>query len=389
MTEITFSQVGYDLARLNQHNVALEGFIRLMEGREVITGPTALSMRIALEDSISEMDGISGQDLSKGLKKIYVTIRNIIQWLLRTIGKAFEVIGMGMQRLGNAGKRNKERLAALGNDDMARLKDADGLKDHAFKVETLCIAGEFSGHDLEHVQATANMVRWLIGDYMGGVLKVFDNISTLVTKHTDDKDATEFLKTLGQLIGSSMSYPKVKQANEDLAPDFQIDSKHSINTVPMLGDHGLVMFEIAGAAGVFESGLDAAQNFLKVDIVPYNTKKELANDVIPLPSPEDLLKLNEITLGAVEFWNTEDGKVGAHLKKTTDTLNGLVATLEKSKSGAANTMAGAIALVLQHLGGAISHGSKWAGRTLTNELHYISKTIDQASGDSEESDDEE
>ncbi|WDS62223.1 hypothetical protein [Pseudomonas phage D6] len=383
MTDITLAQVGADLARLHQYNVALEGFQRVMQGREVVTGPTAMAMRIALEDAEvdqSESKGVTGKDLVTGIKKVGITLKNIIQWLLRTIGKLIEKIGQGMQRLGEVGRKNDKRIKALSSDQTALLKGEADPDTFKFNPNQLCIAGEFVGHEMEHAQIASKFVRWLITDYINGFIRVLEGTEKLVAQHMTDESPEAFLKALGALIGSSIHFPGVKGATEDYAPEYATDKEHTLRTVPMLGDFGLVMFDPAAAATVFPQGVEKIQQYLKIDVVEYNTKKEFTGERLPFPGADQLKQINSLVTETAEYWNSNDKTQSQKLEKAVTNMESIAGKLTQSESTATNTIGNVVGMVIQRLGTVLTSGNKWASRALSTELHYLTETIDFATG---------
>uniref|UniRef100_A0AB39CCY5 Internal head protein n=1 Tax=Pseudomonas phage RVTF4 TaxID=3236931 RepID=A0AB39CCY5_9VIRU len=377
MTDITFKQVDHDLGTLHQQTVALEGFHRWVVGHGAVTGDVARVIRVALEDSDPDdiSKGVTGKDLVTGIKKVSVTIRNIVQWLLRQIGKLIEKIGLGIQKLGNLGRDNEKKLKALGNDQAAKLDSGDVEVDpDAFNPAMLCITGKFVGHELEHAKTFTTVTRWFAKDFMDQMNTVLDNLEGAIAQHLQDESPDEFIKKAAQIISSTVHLPKVQMGGA-AGPAEQAGS-HTIHTVPLFGDIGMVMFDPSKASEGLAT-VESAREYLVFDFVEYNSKQETEFEKLPAPKSDVLLKLNQEMLDALEFWESNIKTSAARLRKT---LEGVESSTSKIGTGdsaatAQATMGNIMATTIQRLGAGMDSGSKYLARTFNQELHYISTTI--------------
>lgn len=377
MTDITFKQVDHDLGVLHQRTVAMEGFQRWVVGHGVVTGDVARVIRVSLEDNDSDPNqGVTGKDLVTGLKKVGITIRNIVQWLLRQIGKVIEKIGLGLQKLGEMGRNNERALKALGNDATAAL-DAGQVEVPAekFNPSMLSIAGEFVGHELEHAKIFTGMVQWYAKTFIENMAIVIDGLEELLEKHKGDSDISAFLDAAAKVISAAHWVPKLPMGGS--AKPTEIDLVDKLYTVPMFGDTGFVFFDPAKAAAVFPKGVEAIRDYFVAEFTEYDSKKELTIESLPAPKYDALVKLNGEMLKGLEFWqNNIDGsteklrRVLKELETAADKISG-----GEDVSAAANTMANIGGVAIQRLGKAVEDGSKYLARTINQEMHYISTTI--------------
>ncbi|QBJ02747.1 hypothetical protein MZD04_gp221 [Pseudomonas phage Psa21] len=384
MTEITLMQVDADLARLNQYNLALEGFQRVMEGREVITGPTAMAMRIALEDAEVDQSvdqGITGKDLVAGFKKVAITVRNIIQWLLRTIGKLVETIGLAMQKLGDVGRKQKVALKAVPEQVKTELPKAK-VEPSSFDPSFLSIAGEFAGHDVEQLNNMLKMVQFASNDYpvqFDHVLADLEQLArTAISSKADSTDA--FFNGLGQSLQKNIKIPQMKYSNTNHMPHMSSNSVSTVNTVPLLGDQGLTMLDPQDAVAVLSKSnpISALQGYLLIKFGEYDTSVEGEVEV-KSPDYPTLVKLNEICIQAAETWNEADKSNLSKISSRVEKIKGLLDDMAKGEqSPALNTIASAMGVVLQRMTDPLMNIQKWVSRTLKAELSYIQQCVDAA-----------
>lgn len=377
MTDITFKQVDHDLGILHQQTVALEGFQRWVVGNGVVTGDTARVIRVALEDSESDVSkGVTGKDLVTGIKKVSVTLRNIIQWILRQIGKLIEKIGLGLQKLGNLGRDNEKKLKALSNDSVALLDSGEAeITAEQFNPSSLCIAGKFVGNELEHAKQFTTVARWYAKDYMEQVGQAITKIEALISQHLSDETPDAFLKAAGAALASTIQLPKIKMGGSAQPADMELTDQ--VHSMPLFGDVGLVIFDPSKASAVFEQGIDKIRDYLVMDFVDFNSRQETEFAQLPAPKLPVLIQLNKEMLEAVEFWEQNVNSSANRLKDVfakVETATGKLGT--EDATAAAATMGNAMGVIMQRLGQGIDEGSKYLARTFNHELHYISTTID-------------
>lgn len=384
MTEITFHQVEQDLITLYQRKFALEGFDKLMEGREVITGPTAVAMAIALEDANpeeAEDKGVTGKDIASGLKKIAITIRNIIQWLLRHIGALVEKLGLSMQRLGERGKKVKAAVAQLPEAAKAAMGKGDTTLPPETKLDlsALTVDGTFVGSDAEQLNNVIKMGDWINDTYP----KMFDSIMTkveeLAKQHMSDDTSEGFFSGLAQVLNASTVLPPVPRSSENFAPSVAAGDQ-TINTVPMMGDRGLVMYNPKKASDINDNApVDALRGYLTLELPEYTTKQQ-APEGVPPADYETVVKLTDMVNKSIDKNNNGASDVKALMKRRIDSVNKIVAEMEaKGDKGPHTEIVAAVGLMLQRYGKLLTDVHEWYGRTLNQELGYLGLSIDVAS----------
>lgn len=384
MTDITFQQVDHDLGVLHQRSVALEGFHRWVVGHGAVAGDIARVIRVSLEDSEGSSEGVTGKDLVTGLKKVSITIRNIIQWLLRQIGKMVEKIGLGLQKLGNLGRNNEKRLKALGSDESAKLDSGNvNIAPDDFNPAMLSIAGQFVGHELDHAKSFTTLTRWYAKDFMEQINKVIEDLEGAIAQHMTDESPDEFVKKAAQILSSTIHLPKI-QMGGSAAPAEEAGA-NTIHTVPLFGDTGLVMFDPSKASEGL-AGVEQARDYLVFKFVEYNSKQDSQSEKLPVPKASVLLQLNKEMLDALEFWETNIKTSAARLRST---LEGVESSTNKigtgeSAAGAQAVMGNIMATIIQRMGAGVESGSKYLARTFNQELHYIDAAISAASQEKEE-----
>ncbi|MNC01588.1 hypothetical protein D3C75_489410 [compost metagenome] len=359
MADITLTQVDADLARLNQYQLALEGFRRVMEGREVVTGPTAIAMRIALEDANVDQDedkGVTGKDIATGFKKVAVTVRNIVQWLLRTIGKLVEKLGLGMQKLGARSRKVKEALAAMPEVERSALGSGESttLSPEVLQPEMLAIEGKFVGNDAESLNNVIKIGAWINKDFPKMFDKVMGETEQLARKHMKDDTSEAFFKALSGIIKSGISKPPVPFSSDNLAPSVMVEGE-STNTVPFMGDHGLVLLNPNGG-GVLNDN----------------------NPIEMLRGWFTITKLSNMINSSIEANTDGANEVRSLMDKRIDTVNSLLDEMAKGGGpGAHGEIAMCIGVMLQRLTECLTATHGWYGRTLGQELGYLTQCLEQ------------
>lgn len=382
MTDITLTQVDADLARLNQYQLALEGFRRVMEGREVVTGPTAIAMRIALEDANVDQDedkGVTGKDIATGFKKVVVTVRNIIQWLLRTIGKLVEKLGLGMQKLGAKSRKVKETLAAMPEAERSSLGSGESatLSPEVLQPEMLAIEGKFVGNDAESLNNVIKIGAWINKDFPKMFDKVMGETEQLARKHMKDDTSEAFFKALGGVIKSSISKPPVPFSSDNLAPSVMVEGE-STNTVPFMGDHGLVLLNPNGGGVLNDNNpIEMLRGWFIVHFGEFNTK-QTGVDEIPVSDFATITKLSNMINSSIEANTDGANEVRSLMEKRVDTVNSLLDEMAKGGGpGAHGEIAMCIGVMLQRLTECLTATHGWYGRTLGQELGYLTQCLEQ------------
>jgi hypothetical protein len=379
MTDITLIQVNADLARLNQYNLALEGFRRVMEGREVVTGPTAMAMRIALEDAevdLKDDKGVTGKDLVTGFKKVMVTVRNIIQWLLRTIGKLVEKLGLGMQKLGEKGRKVKQAIAALPEEQRSALGNGDTteLPQEALQPEMLTIESEFVGNDVEAVNNVIKMGAWINGDFP----KMFDSILTsaeqLARKHMKDETSEAYFKALGAAIASGIKKPTVPFSPESYSNVGSPDQTN--NTVPLMGNQGLTIPDAREASMLDHNNpVEMLRSWFVFTFGEYNTKST-GNVTIPVADFATVTKISDMINKSIDENNGGANDVKAMMDRRVNAVNALMDEMAKDGGpGAQGEIALSIGIMLQRLCECMTQVHGWYSRTLNQELGYLGQCL--------------
>jgi hypothetical protein len=383
MADITLTQVDADLARLNQYNLALEGFRRVMEGREVITGPTAVAMRIALEDATVDQDddkGVTGKDIATGFKKVMITVKNIIQWLLRTIGKLVEKLGLGMQKLGAKGKKVKQALAEMPEEARAAVGkgEAAELPKEVLQPEMLAIDGQFVGNDVEAVNNVIKMGAWINNDFPKMFDKLMGETERLARAHMKDDTSEAFFKGLAGVIKSGASKPPVPFSSENFAPSVMVDGEHT-NTMPLMGDQGLVLLNPNGGNVLNENNpVEMLRGWFVIHFGEFNTKQTGVED-IPVADFNTITKLSDMVNGSIDAHIDAAGDVSSLINKRIGSINSLLDEMSKGGGpGAQGEIAMALGVMLQRLTECLTAVQSWYGRTLNQELGYLGLSIEHA-----------
>lgn len=382
MTDITLTQVDADLARLNQYNLALEGFQRVMEGREVITGPTAMAMRIALEDAeVDQSDdkGVTGKDLVAGFKKVAITVRNIIQWLLRTIGKLVEKIGLGMQKLGLLNRKVTEKTKALPETAKATLGKEQPVEQPSFDPQVLSITGKFVGNDAEQLNNVLKFAEYLTVQYPAQFVKLMNAVIPLAKSHADDEDDRDFFYALGKVIDTEFKVPKIATSLGDYMEGVEVDGKYV--TVPMMGDYGLAMFHPNTAYSTFQragrDGVDMLRDFF---VIHFGQGKAGGGDVeVTTMSYEQIVKMSDICSKIIETNNDNATKYSGELAEVGKRVNQLIDEFSKSEGATRNKIGTAIGVLVQRMAQPLIEGQKWFSRTVGQELVYMDQCLEQVS----------
>lgn len=383
MAAITLTQVDADLARLNQYNLALEGFRRVMEGREVITGPTAIAMRIALEDAEVDQDddkGVTGKDIASGFKKVAITVKNIIQWLLRTIGKLVEKIGLGMQKLGAKSRKVKETLAAMPEAERSALGKGEPVQPSGtvLQLEFLSIEGTFVANDVEAVNNVIKMGAWINGDYP----KMFDSIlggaEQLARKHMKDDTSEAFFKALGGVIKSGVKNPTVPFASESHSN--VADAGSTKNTVPLMGDQGLVILDPRDSNVINDNNpVEMLRHWFVFHFGEYNTK-QTAPEEVPVADFATITKISDMVNGSIDSNNDAGSDVKSLMDKRISSINKLLDDMgQNSGPGASGEIAMAIGVMLQRMSQCMVDVHGYYARTLNQVLGYLGVSLEMAS----------
>jgi hypothetical protein len=384
MADITLTQVDADLARLNQYNLALEGFQRVMEGREIVTGPLAVAMRIALEDAEVDQDddkGVTGKDIATGFKKVAITVKNIIQWLLRTIGKLVEKLGLGMQRLGEKGRKVKQALAEMPEAARASLGkgDASEIPQDVLQPEMLAIAGEFVGNDIEAINNVIKMGTYINGDFP----KMFDQImgttEQLARKHMNDDTSEEFFKALAATLSTGLKRPTVPFSGDHFAAAVA-NEEDTINTVPLMGDQGFVMPDPKGSGTLNENNpIEQLRGYFVWHFGDYNTKSTGSVD-IPVVDFATISKITDLIDKSINDNIDSSSELKSLMDKRVSATNALLDEMAKGDGpGARGEIAMCVGVMLQRFADCLTNIHGWYARTLTQELGYLNTCIDVAS----------
>lgn len=383
MTEITLHQVEQDLITLRRHRLALEGFHQLMEGREVITGPTAVAMSIAMEDAdpeAAEEKGVTGKDIAAGLKKVGITIKNIIQWLLRTIGSLVEKLGIAMQRLGMKGKKVKAALDQLPEE--AKAKMGNEVKElpteTVLDLGALSIDGVFVGNDPEQVNNVIKMGDYINKTYPKMFNDIMGKVEQLAKQHAEDETSENFFKALAGVLSSSTQLPTIALDKENYAPSIAAGDQ-TVNTVPLMGDHGLVIYNPKKAGDINDNApVDALRGYMVLGFPGYSTKQQ-APESAEVATYETVVKLTDMVNKSIDAHNNSVAEVGSILKNRTDSVNKLVDELTaKDTKGARVEIIEAIGIMLQRYATLVTEVHKWYGRTLNQELGYLGLSAEAA-----------
>lgn len=405
MADITFIQVDADLARLNQYNLALEGFQRLMEGREVVTGPTAMAMRIALEDADADEKrdsdkGVSGKDLVSGFKKVMITVRNVIQWLLREIGRLVEKLGLGMQKLGNKKSKAQKKRAAMSEQARSNMgkseelvppganqqeepaaQEAEEAAPAAAPAEKvnpafLTINGSFVGNDVEAVNNVVKMGTWINEDFPKMFDALLEDAVGLARSNMRNNSATYFYEALGKSIHKHFVKPKVMFSGQSHTSDH--NDAETINTVPLLGDHGLTMVDPAGSDALNGTNpVELLRKWFIFDFSEYSTKKD--GDVsIPSTDFQTMSKLLDLVDKSIES-SASSSKAGAAIMNArADKVNAFLDELGKLEidSNVPGEIATGLGVIMQRMVKCLVDTQAWYSRTLYQELTYLSACMD-------------
>lgn len=401
MADITLIQVDADLARLNQYNLALEGFQRLMEGREVITGPTAMAMRIALEDAEVDQErdndkGVSGKDLASGFKKVMITIRNVIQWLLREIGKLIEKLGLGMQKLGNKKSKAQKKRAAMSEQARNNMGKSEelvppGANKEESSEETsaepsapaekvnpvlLSINGTFVGNDVEAVNNVVKMGAWINEDFPKMFDSLMNDVVTIARKNMRTNSAVHFYEELGKSIQRNFIKPKVMFSGQSHTSGH--DDAETINTVPLLGDFGLTMVDPAGADALKGTNpVELLRKWFVMDFGEYNTKKD-GDVTIPSSDFQTMSKLLDMVDKSIASAESSAKAGAAVMNKRVDDVNKFLNEMGEADidSSVPGEIASGIAVIMQRMVKCLTDTQAWYGRTLFQELTYLSACMD-------------
>lgn len=381
MTEITFNQVDHDLGALRQQTVALEGFKRWVVGHDDVTGPAARVIRIALEDAdADDSKGVTGKDIATGLKKVAITIRNIIKWLLRKIGGLIEKLGQLMQRVGQKAQKVETQAKAMGNEQVQKMESGEAPpKPGSFNAQRLAVAGKFVGNDLEQVKHSIEFSVWLIDSFLPGVVKVMEAIPNLASKHMTASSEEVFMRDIGQVILNNIKVPRAKLTKEDYAKDIDGDKSKLLMTQPLLGDVGFVMVGPESIPDVFGS-LDALRADLHYAITPYSTEAEIDQDAEVTIKMTTVKTIASMVADAASKWGTGSTQVGNAYKAALSGIEDTAGKFAESDSEVTANIGNAIATIIQRLGSTIESGSKWANGMLSSELTYLHECMNAASG---------
>lgn len=378
MTTITFTQVNADLARLNQYNLALEGFRCLMEGRDVVTGPTAVAMRIALEDRDRDDDdksdrGVTGRDIASGFKKVVITVRNIIQWLLRKIGSLVEKLGLGMQKLGNKTSKAQRRAAKKAEAERAEMGKGENaeLPKEAIQPDQLSIAGAFVGNDVEAVNNVIKLGTWINNDFPKMFDSLMNGVEHLATTHMKDESSAEFFKGLGELIKNNPPRIGIPYSGQSFASDGAGD-KETNNTVPLMGDKGLLVLDPQGNRVLEEDDPVAKlRGWFHFSLADYNTKKPNEGPV-PVADFATVEKLISMVNKSVEANSGVAGEVRSTIHGRVKKINALLDTLSEGQdTGVPGQIATAVGVILQRLAECLVSVHSYYARTLNQEVDYL------------------
>lgn len=372
MTEITLQQVSYDLNTLYQRRLALEGFQGLMEGRDVVTGPTADAMRIALEDADSDEEGVTGKDLATGVKKVAITVKNIIKWLLRTIGKLVEKLGLGMQKLGAKNTAVKQALKSLSEADRSSVSADKPVEASALNPAMLCVDGQFVGNDPEQVNNAVKM-----GDYIHQTFpKMFDSIlgkvEQLAKTHASDETSEAFFKAFASLLQSSLVKPDVQFGSTDVTGDAH---DGAIATVPLLGNRGFVMMKPEAASELnSDRPIEALRQVFTFSFPEYNVDKNVP-DEIPGADIATVTTLSTLVDKSVGGIQTGESDMKSLISGRVQSIERVVEELSNKGPGASGEILEAIGLVLQRFAAVMTEVESWYMRTMLQELNYLESCV--------------
>lgn len=354
-----------------------------MEGREVITGPTAVAMSIAMEDadpSEAEDKGVTGKDIAAGLKKVGITIKNIVQWLLRTIGQLVEKLGLAMQRLGEKGKKVKAALDSLPEE--AKAKMGGEVKELPAETQldlgALSIDGQFVGTDPEQLNNVIKMGDYINKTYPKMFNDILGKVEQLAKQHAEDETSENFFKALAGVLSSSTQMPGVPLDKENYAPSVAAGDQ-TVNTVPLMGDRGLVIYNPKKAGDINDNApVDALRGYMVLAFPEYTTKQG-APDSVEVAKYETVVKLTDMVNKSIDDNNNSTSEAGQLIRSRTESINKLVDELTaKDTKGARVEIIEAIGIMLQRYATLVTEVHKWYGRTLNQELGYLGLSAESA-----------
>lgn len=376
MADITYTQLQKDFKQLSNHLVALEGFHRVLEGQESVSGQTAQAMVIAIEavdpDLVkSGYDGVTGKDLVNGVKKTYNTLTRVLKFLLREIGKLIEKIGLVMQHLG----KRKENLD-ISFRDMSRTSEPKSTELSQIGGQGLLyVDGEFMGGDPAQLSMLIKAVDYLWVTYPSRLVQVMDHISRGAIHYKDDADA--FKKIVVGAI-ATIGLPDLPRLAADTYYDHGIEGGDLIATIPFLGNVGIVMRD-PKSAGKFVEGGDVG-DALAFKLIPFADDAP-QNTAIPTPSIETIGQLKKgldklfTLLEKPAVISTDLRKAISDMEKVADTLEAANGQGKESTTEIA-TMIGAI---VGALGEPLQKIVPLIARVTNAEINYLEKAIAQYS----------
>jgi hypothetical protein len=378
MSDFTFKQLQNDLSKLVSHSLALEGFYQILEGQESVSGPTARAMRITLEAvdpsfaSANPEQGLTGKDLVTGLRKTMITVKNIIQWLLRTIGKLVEKFGQALQRLG--AKRDELNRAVKEASKASGATVPENISANFAGVKSLFVGDEFLGNDIAQLNNLKKAVDYLWIEHPKSVATVLKAAASFGEASANAADISEYKDKLSQAIEYGIKLPSFGDVsiNEYASPNAEGPELKA--SIPLLGNRGIVMRDPSAAKMLINSAdpVEGIKDALTLSVGVF--KETGANpESVPLPSMDEVRALNDVISQIVSI-TEKDSAVNGDIKKYAAELETLLEKLgseEGKHPETRNQVITMIGALVSAAGDPLVACHEYIIRTVNAEINYL------------------
>jgi hypothetical protein len=379
MSAPTMSQVGSDLQKLYQYQMALEGYQRVMEWREEVDGPVAHVMRVTLESidpafSIKDANVVTLAGIKSGIKVAYKATKDAIRYVFELIRSFFVKFTGSLAVVKSAQGQITKRLVKLGNVSVQGEMPISG-------IQRLSVNGEFKGNDLEALGDVKKMTKFFLETYPRAVANIGRNASrgalNIATSLGDNATPEKMDEEIGKMFAGVLR-------RDFNAPEGSAAYEEGLQRSPVLvGNMAFTYLAPNDVADQLNSGGDIVEGVTKALSIRFGEVKLGSADQterdISVPSLEELKRINDqigeiIAVG--EKGGSAEKEFGTVKTVVDDAITQLLRKSEETgvDSGKVISMLGQVSQRLAEPMGKYTH---WLAVTLNVWVTFLSHVLKQ------------
>lgn len=381
-----FDTVSKDMVDLQRYSVALEGFKRLMEGRDEIDGDAAYAMRVSLESidpafSIKDSSVITLRAIKEGLIAAAKAAREMIRYVFELINSFYVKFTGSLGKVRGMQAGVNKRLAKMGSRTTHSKMSISG-------VQRLSVDGKFQGDAAEALQNVKEMTTYILEIYPKAVAQIgrdFSREAVNICKSDEGLDRNEasplVAAAFGKILLKDFVAPKGSQALKGELANGSGDGGKMFTSVVLPGNMAFVYVSPQDVAAALTQGMDAntaISSVLKMTFTELSLGgADTTEREVEVPSIDDIRQLNDmiaaiITLGEKAAAGQKDYQT---VKVVVDDAIGQIAALDDQQDNSSNKVLHMLGEVSKKLAEPVGKYTHWLAVTLSVWVTYLNHAL--------------